>query len=337
MRIIVLEGPPYTRGEAHGRRLGEEIRAAVSALRETHGASAYAAAAGRAAEAWPLVIDRAPEVAAEIDGIADGAGANRIDILLRAGFEFFDSPPQSGCTALAVTTPGGALVAQNWDAPPEMTPELTLFLHIGADGFEAAIVASAGGLGWVGVNRHGLALVNNDLMLTPVAPGLPSQVVRRLALAAKDVPSAVAALAAAPHMGGRSYLLGDAAGRVAGVEVSAGAGVRINQSASPVLHTNHALDAAIAMDESPERLAATYPSSRHRLARLRAVLTPEAGVAEIARALADRDGYPDAIAKAPSAGEPTATLFSFIVECGARKLHLAAGAPDEHAYQSLAF
>ncbi len=57
-----------------------------------------------------------------------------------------------------------------------------LFLHFGPQGFEQAIIGSIGNLGWVGCNRHGLAFVNNDLMLAPPRPGLPSQVVRRMIL-----------------------------------------------------------------------------------------------------------------------------------------------------------
>ncbi len=49
-------------------------------------------------------------------------------------------------------------MAQNWDAPPEFAKDLVLFLHFGAEGFEQAIVGSVGALGWVGCNRHGLAL-----------------------------------------------------------------------------------------------------------------------------------------------------------------------------------
>ena len=78
-------------------------------------------------------------------------------------------------------------------------------------------------------------------MLSSATRGLPSQVVRRLILREKTVGSAVRRLRGLPHMGGRSYLLGDAAGVVAGVEVAAGVGARVNQSESPVLHTNHAV------------------------------------------------------------------------------------------------
>jgi isopenicillin-N N-acyltransferase-like protein len=180
---------------------------------------------------------------------------------------------------------------------------------------------------------HGLAFVNNDLMLASAAPGLPSQVVRRLVLREQSVGSAVERLRALPHMAGRSYLLGDAAGAVAGVEVAAGTGARVYQVESPVLHTNHALDSDIAHEESEAVLQATYPSSRHRYEVLRRKLSPNPDVADIMSVLADEEGHPDSISKAASPSEPTATLFSVIFECSARSLLLCSGAPANHCYQ----
>jgi isopenicillin-N N-acyltransferase-like protein len=268
---------------------------------------------------------------------ATGSDSDPIDVLLRSGFELFGVPAIAGCSAIAVGTPRGALVGQNWDAPVTFAPELALFLHFGPDGFEQAIVASYGALCWVGCNRHGLAFVNNDLMLATTVPGLPSQIVRRLILQERSAPSALELLRALPHMAGRSYLLGDAAGTVAGVEVAAHIGARVNQRGSPILHTNHALDGEVAADESEAELQATYPSSRHRYDVLRRGLPAQLDSAAIAALLADEEGYPDSISKAASPGEPSATLFSVIFECGARSLLLCPGAPAHHPYQRFAW
>ena len=298
---------------------------------------AYEAARRQAAATLPLVEQRAPEIAAELNGIAAGAETDPIDVLLRSGFELFGLPAVAGCSAIAVGTPHGALVAQNWDAPLSFAPELVLFLHFGPDGFEQAIIASYGALCWVGCNRHGLAFVNNDLMLATTVPGLPSQVVRRLILRERSVPAALDLLQALPHMAGRSYLLGDAAGTVAGVEVAARIGARINQRGGTVLHTNHALDGDIAADEFAAELQATYPSSQHRYDVLRRKLPAQPDVTAIAALLADEEGHPDSISKAASPREPSATLFSVIFECGARSLLLSSGAPAHHRYQRFAW
>jgi predicted choloylglycine hydrolase len=335
--VIALHGTPFERGRQHGARFRAEIAGALAANRAKYGAAAYEAARARAAATLPAIAQRAPAVAAELNGIASGAESDAIDVLLRSGFELFGVPAATGCSAIAAATPRGALVAQNWDAPASFAPELALFLHFGPDGFEQAVIASFGALCWVGCNRHGLAFVNNDLMLATTVSGLPSQVVRRLILQERSVPAALDSLQTLPHMAGRSYLLGDASGAVAGVEVAARIGARINQPNSPVLHTNHALDRDIAADESEAELQATYPSSRHRLDMLRRKLPARLDAAAIAALLADEEGHPDSISKAASAGEPSATLFSVIFDCGARALQLCTGAPAHHPYQRIAW
>ena len=333
--IVILQGTPYERGCQHGARFRNAIVAAVASAISSQTAGAYAAARDRAAEGWAAIEVQAPAVAAELRGIAEATDLDRIDILLRSGFEFFAVKEAVGCTAIAARGATGALVAQNWDAPPSFAADLALFLHFGPTGFEQAIIGSAGNLGWVGCNRHGLAFVNNDLMLRSTQPGLPSQVIRRMILDEPSVADALRLLSALPHMAGRSYLIGDATGAVAGLEVSARDGVRIDQVESPVIHTNHALDPAIHADEDEAILQATYPSSRHRHARLQQRMPATFDVPAIAALLADRDGFPNAIAKAASADEPSATLFSVIFDCGAGTLHLCAGAPSDNAYQQV--
>jgi isopenicillin-N N-acyltransferase-like protein len=335
--VVMLHGTPFERGRQHGLRFCSEIASAIAGARARYGHVAYEAARREASAALPAIEERAPDVAAELKGIARGAALDPVDVLLRSGFEFFGLPAGSGCSAVAVATPQGALVAQNWDAPLSFSPELVLFLHFGPDGFEEAIIAAYGGLGWVGCNRHGLAFVNNDLMLSSTTHGVPSQVVRRLILEERTVAAALEQLRVLPHMAGRSYVLGDASGAVAGVEVAAGVGTRVNQGKSPVLHANHALDPDIAREESESVLQATYPSSRHRYDVLRRKLPPNSDAAAIMSLLADVEGYPDSISKATSPSEPTATIFSVVFECSARSLLLCAGAPANHSYQRFAW
>jgi predicted choloylglycine hydrolase len=333
---VILQGTAFERGRQHGARFRAEIVGAITAARAEHGAAVYGAARAQAAVFWPSIEAQAKAVADEINGIAAGAESDPIDVLLRSGFELFGLPAVSGCSAIAARGPNGALVAQNWDAPLSFGPELVLFLHFGPEGFEQAIIAATGGLCWVGCNRHGLAFVNNDLMLSSHAVGMPSQIVRRLILAEQSVAGAIAQLQAIRHMGGRSYLLGDASGAVAGVEVSARFGVRVNPT-GPILHTNHALDPEIRADETDAKLMGIYPSSRHRYEMLKRKHPAVPSVPSLAALLADRDGYPDAISKGSSNGEPSATLFSVIFDCAERALHLCAGEPANGVYRRVAW
>jgi predicted choloylglycine hydrolase len=330
--VVLLEGSPFDRGRRHGERFRSEIAAALGTLRRAHAPASFAAAHDKAGAAWPMILSRAPDIAAELQGIADGSATELTEILLQVGFEFFDALAPSGCSAIACKGPRGAILGQNWDAPPDAATELALFIHVGPHGFEYAVVAAVGGLAWVGCNRHGLVLLNNDLMLRSRAPGLPSQIVRRIVLNEPNVERALAAMRSLPHMAGRSYLLGDATGDIAGVEVSAGRGVRVNQRAAPVLHTNHALDPDIRDDEDEDTLMKTYPSSRHRLQVLQRLSAGISSVGDLVVALKNQEGFPDSICKGRSHAEPTQTAFSIVADCGSRALHLCPGSPAEHIY-----
>jgi isopenicillin-N N-acyltransferase-like protein len=333
--IVLLEGSPFDRGRRHGERFHPEIAAAVVALRRAHAPAAYAAARDKAQAAWPMILSQAPDIAAELRGIADGSATELAEILLRVGFEFFDAPTSSGCSAIACKGPRGAILGQNWDAPPDAARELALFIHVGPHGFEHAVIASVGGLAWVGCNRHGLVLLNNDLMLRSRGRGLPSQIVRRIVLREPRVEGALAAMRSLPHMAGRSYLLGDATGDIAGVEVSAGRGVRVNQRTAPILHTNHALDPDIRDDEDEDALMRTYPSSRHRLEVLQRVASGVSSVGDLVAALGNREGFPDSICKGRSQAESTQTAFSIIADCGSRALYICPSSPAEHTYHPI--
>ena len=331
--IVLLEGAPRTRGRQHGEQFRNEIAAALAVLRRAHDSAAFALAQARAEAAWPMILSRAPDIADELRGIAEGSATQLMENLLRVGFEFFDAPSPTGCTALAFKGPQGAILGQNWDAPPDAAKDLALFIHVGPQGFEYAVIASVGGLAWVGCNRHGLVLLNTDLMLCSRTPGLPSQIIRRIILREASVKAALVPMRSLPHMAGRSYLLGDSTGDVAGVEVSTSRGVRVNQRTPPVLHTNHALDPDITGDEDETALMKTYPSSRHRLQVLQRFAPGVSSVNQLAAVLGNREGVPNAICKDHSEAEPTQTAFSIIADCGKRVLHVCPGSPAAHAYQ----
>ena len=326
--VILLQGSPLERGRQHGTVFADAIRAALERLRDATPAPSLEEARGRAARSWSILTERAPDVAAEVHGLAEGSGSGLLDVYLHIGFEFFPEPPPTGCSAIAVRGGAGAIVGQNWDAPKEAASELALFLHVGPDGFERALVASVGTLGWVGCNRHGLCLVNNDLMLDRAQDGLPSQVVRRIALAQPNVPAALRVLHDLPHMGGRCYLLGDAAGAIAGVEVSPSTGARPLPRADRIAHTNHATLPETQVVEDGRALQRTYPSSRWRLEGLNRFSAGSPTAAGVMRVLRDRDGAPNAISKSLSPDEATQTAFSIVFDCAAGNLHLCTGLPS---------
>jgi isopenicillin-N N-acyltransferase-like protein len=186
------------------------------------------------------------------------------------------------------------------------------------------------------MNDRGLALVNMDLMLEAGAQGVPSQVVRRIALRSANVQDAAEAIIRLPHMSGRSYLLGDADGQVAGIEVSVSRVRTLDREADFLTHTNHALHPEMVVMEDIDELNRTYPSSRARFARLTqlAGLSPLT-IDRVAAILSDHQGHPDSICKHFSDIEQTSTCLSVIFDCGKKTAHISVGGPCSNPFQAV--
>ncbi|OWK24274.1 hypothetical protein AJ87_24070 [Rhizobium yanglingense] len=289
------------------------------------GQAGWSAAEKVAGASWTYLLSHQPQIAAEIEGIAAGAGFSPLEIYCLNGFEFFDEPAATGCSSVAVSTSAGAVVGQNWDGPVGTEEQLVLISHC-ERGLQYTMVTSPGTLGWVGFNSCGFGFVTNDLMLDRSATGIPSLVARRLIIRQRRVGDAIAVLRSIDHMGGRCYLFGDETGAVAGVEISPKAGV-VSLEGPAIVHTNHPLTAPVLPHENVDVAAAVYPSSQARLLalnRLRHLLDGKEGVQ---RALSDTSGAPDAICKSFSVGEPTQTAFSFFSSVARWRLHSPSGVP----------
>ncbi|MER8766955.1 C45 family peptidase [Mesorhizobium sp. M0968] len=333
---MTLFGTPYERGVAHGARFQDEIASVLARDVGALPAPVRSVAGRRAVAAFEAVRAASPDTAEEIIGIAKGAGQPVPNLVLRSGFEILKRNSDSGCSTIALKTKTGAIAAQNWDAPVQKHSELGLFLHFSRNGFEFAVVASFGGLGWVGMNRHGLALVNSDLVLNGYGDGIPSQMVRRILLAKPDVKSAADALAVLPHTGGRSYLIGDRRGKIAAAEVSAKSGAKFLPPSDAYLHTNNSLLPTMRSQENQNALSRVYPSSAARLEALKRVCArEELSVRGLKRVLCDKTGAPNAICKSASADESTETAFSIIMDCAQGEMHLASGKPTVDSYRKI--
>jgi isopenicillin-N N-acyltransferase-like protein len=328
--VVTLRGTPFERGRQHGVHSHGAIVGAITILRRSTDRVGWDLACSRATHSFQTISAVSADLRAELDGIAAATGLSALDVYLLSAFEFF-AKGGTGCTSAGIARPDGALVAQNWDAPAGTERHLTAFLHEGPD-HQFMTVASPGSLGWVGMNGHGVAFVNNDLILDTSDSGLPSLVIRRMMLSQSSTAAAIAVLRAWPHMSGRSFLVGDADGTLRAVEVGPSVGVT-DRAVRSIVHTNHPLFPKPAMWEDIETSARHYPSSRARLrAARRFALTDTCDLEALLR---DRSGAPDAIAKTPSVREPTGTAFSVIFDCGRREALVAIGRPDQASYRRI--
>jgi isopenicillin-N N-acyltransferase like protein len=328
--MIELHGTAGERGRQHGEALraqiGNRIDTTVAeAVRDDQPGLRELIAPWQAAiEQWcPLVLE-------ELRGISIGASRPLAEIILINAFEAFELGQQvelGGCTAIGVAGTDGAVIGQNWDANASLAASVDIHRHTGADTAGLVVVASPGGLGWIGMNEHGVALVNNDLLTKGTRHGLASQPARRRALQAVTTTEAIRLLTDSACVGGRSYMLGDALGHLATVELAAHMSPSIVAHAHRAAHTNHAHSSDIAGDEDHELLATTYPSSWERLRRAEELMDDSSSspIEGIRSALTDHAGFPLSICRHESVTEPTVTAASVVFDCRARIAHIALG------------
>jgi isopenicillin-N N-acyltransferase-like protein len=314
--ILELTGTARERGRQHGARLRAEI-------------------AHRLTTTPPAVLDpwmtaiRATPLYEELLGIAEGADRTIDEIVLLNTFEAIDptaQPELGGCTLIA----GDGIVAQNWDANESLGSTVGVHVHRGPDTPITVVLASPGGLGWVGMNEAGLALANSDLLTHATKPGIPSQVLRRLLLRTTSVAEALTVIDGTRPIGGRTYLLGDASGALRLVELAAEADRAVVLPTAPrPAHTNHALTPEVAQWQDADLLARIYPSTRNRLSRALVLLDDPAPLTP-ARAhtiLTDHTHHPLSICRHTSPDEPTTTAASVLFDCTTRTATVTLGPP----------
>lgn len=327
MPFIRLTGSPSERGRQHGSLLTQLILKALTGLRRATPPEQWHRAKSMGAKSFARLRAVAPDLTAELEGVAEAAHLDSLDVYLLSCFEYFDKG-RTGCTSVGLQTSEGIFVAQNWDAPCG-SEQLVTLVHEDPDR-PFVTIASAGTLGWVGMNGAGLAFVNNDLIVDKSPDGTPSLAIRRLMLATGSVGEALDVLRNSDHLGGRCFLIGDASGSLSVAEVSPSVGVA-DTAVQVIRHTNHPLLPAIAVWEDIEVVAQLYPSSRERLRA--AYRLPLESARDIEALLRDRTGAPDAICKSASQREQTETAFSVIFDCRRREAMIALGRPDRAPYQ----
>ncbi|MEV4065926.1 C45 family peptidase [Nonomuraea dietziae] len=342
--VRLIEIDVHGDGRPAGHAYGEAVRALVRRHHELI-ASGLAARGMAIEEArrHALAVRAAtravaPELAAEVDGVGEGAGMTAADgwiLQLRAELTGWGiAAPE--CSSLALVDParpGGPLAAQNADLPPAYGNLFVVLRRRPATGPALITVTPAGQLGHHGMNAAGVTVFGNFLRAGQWGVGVPRYLLTRIALAESDRRRAAGAVAAVPRSGPRNLLIADAEGAL-DIETTPTAVGRLEPSGGVLTHTNHFLSELAPLENAPPEW---LRNSRARLARLGDLLAKagnDAGPAEVASILADRDGAPDALchhaADAPELD--IATVVSTIAETRARRLHVCAGAPDSGAY-----
>lgn len=338
---LVVRGDARSRGLAFAR-LGEAHRGAVQArvasavtLVEQTGSADWVALQRQAQR------DLLPEIAAFVDGMAEGYGVPA-DALFAAHLRYAiedrrDAPPipEEGCSVFAVTRADGTtLLAKNRDNPVGMRGMHAL-LRQSDPAWGGRTILCVGSFGSMpsassGMNSDGLCLVDTAVRTNDLGIGaLRYDLMEALLIRCGDVAEALAMIERVPHVGGGNLLLSDAGGAIAAVEIGhRRLAVTRPDGAGWMARTNHVLDATLAAWLREQPGSPPREHSESRLARIRARLAA-ASDWEVGDCAALLSEHAEQTGGAPICRHDadTATMSGAIYDPAARVLHLSAAQP----------
>ncbi len=344
VQLLVLEGDPYARGRAQAAArpdLVAAVREAVALRLAELGEALERPEVRTFLAAQRTATERHhPAALAEIAGIADGfaLAAEQLFAWLHAStiLDLLEAPAgeTEGCTALALATADGALLAKNRDYREEHRALQQVMLHRPVRGPAFLVVGSLGAPGCFssGINADGLALADTASRTRDLGPGLHRYFLLTLLLErCATVEAALETIRAIPHTGSGCLVLADSRGALAAVELGHRRLAIERGTAGRIGRTNHHTDPRTAPFDlvSP----ATAAARANSIARLRVL---ERGLAALAAGPsadavagllahhADTDG--PALCRHGGA-DLAATISTAIYDTAARHLRFCAGPP----------
>jgi isopenicillin-N N-acyltransferase-like protein len=284
----------------------------------------------------------APDLATELDAIAEGAGVDRHWIYALNARSELARISISECTAMLA--PGSGVLGQTWDWLRALE-DLFVFVHIERpDGHRILSLVEPGMVAKIGCNTAGVGVCLNFLDAPqPIHGGVPVHVRLRMILDSPDLDSARAA-AEGPGAGASGNILVGSVGRGFDVEYD-GIEHRIadlehrTTGTNAFAHTNHHLQ----FDHAPDTARGDADNSCARLRRVtelaatQLVQGSEATVADVQRLLGDQADptYPICRPYVPKFGVDIGTLCTIVMGLGAGELHYRVGPDPAGAWTTL--
>lgn len=260
---VILEGDAVERGLTHGRARRDAIARAIEIYRGVFALHEDALAA-RAAHFAKVTRAFAPDLAVEMDAIAEGAGVAPHWIhALNARSELVSGSGANECTATYFSE--HALQGQTWDWLQALEPLIAVLDVRYPDGHRILTLSEPGIVGKIGLSSAGIGVCLNFLRAPAPLGGVPVHVLLRALLDLRHPDDLEALLTRAGNGRSAHVLIGTADGRGMGLEFTGSHCHRLAPEDGILAHTNHFLCAPI--DAGPGG-----PNSRTRLARARTLV-----------------------------------------------------------------
>lgn len=247
------ESDPEARGHAFGAVMAPTLHRSWAGYAEVFALWGATGAQVRdwGSRAFAATVDWAPELGAEMDGIAAGAGLARWQVgALNGRTELLAALSTTGegeCSTSVVLAPGGPRTVQTWDWHDTLRDGMVLW----SIQERVLTFTEAGIVGKIGLNSAGLGVHFNVLRHASDSAeiGVPVHVVARRILDEAATLDEATAIARSARLSASTLITVVTADGVRGLELSpAGVGV-VDASDGVYLHTNHFLDASLARGE----------------------------------------------------------------------------------------
>lgn len=219
--LHTFSGTPRQLGRAHGESLREAINASLAWYCEHWWQLDREQLAAKVTPYLLNVRRWAPELAVEIEGIAEGANQPALHIMaLNARTELRPHAEALECTSIGVcrgaSVAGETMLAQNWDWWHALRGHTARVRLEPAASTATVCLIEPGMVGKIGLSAHGLGVCLNFLSTPNASPqGLPVHVLCRLLLSCATLSEARTLLQTLPHATSAAYLVGDAHGHLA--------------------------------------------------------------------------------------------------------------------------
>jgi isopenicillin-N N-acyltransferase-like protein len=332
IREITASGEHWELGFHHGRA-AQDLISSVYELRmkvASRGATVRSVL-DQAITYVPFVERHAPELLDEVRGIGEGAeiGFERA-LFLQVASEL-EPKPEGGCSSFGTSLVAlGPIVAQNWDTTEDYVGK-EVVLRLRPRGKPALMMFTiAGVIGYIGQNEHGVGQVANSLYSDSRRTGLSGYFIMRKFLEARSVDEAVSWLRGVKIGSNGNYLLGDASGSVADVELGGGTFQVMYHRAQ--VHTNHYLGTGW---KAKDRAMVVLPDSYPRYLRMAELLADGRDRSRALAALKDHKGFPVGVCRHQRA-PGLRTTASVVHELGARQMLVCCGNPCRAPYRRFA-
>lgn len=299
-------------------------------------------------EFQPFLKVKFPRYYEEIEGIAEGAQVDLLDVLAlnirtEIAFGLFDEKSRrpmaidavDGCTALGWKTPcGSTFLAQNWDWKSKQKPNLIILRANpkGVPGLDLPsfqMITEAGIIGKIGFNEYGVGCLLNGIRAKGVnSQRMPIHFALRTVLESKTKREALDKIESIGLAGSSHILLGDDTGPTGLECTSIGFQELPPDGLGRVVHANNLILKHEGVFE-PQWLE----DSPKRTARLQELATKEVGEKAssdtILELFKDEQNFPASINRRQHGNNDSNTLFNVVYNITERKGVISMGRPTE--------